>query len=242
MRNEYEIRGDMTVIFLSKRDGTRYETIIDTVDLPRAKEFTGKWHAYWSKESQCYYVCGNIRVNGKKTIQSFHRWIMKAPKGIEVDHIHHNGLDNRRSVNLRYVDGSQNKQNRRGAQRNSKTGIRGVSLHNPTGKWIVQVCVNGKHYFCGLFENIKDAENKAIEARKKLMPYSKENMPKRVDWIAVKVPEYKKSKSKSGIKGIYYHLGKWRVRPKINGKMVEVGVFEELEDAKKALNKIMEAN
>lgn len=241
MNNEYEIRGDVTAIFLNKRDGTRYETIIDTSDLPRAKEFDGKWYAYWSKDSQCYYVCGNLTINGKKTIQSFHRWITRAPRGTEIDHINHVGLDNRWSSNLRFVSGSQNKQNRRGAQRNSKTGIRGVSFHNPTGKWRVQVCVNGKRYYCGLFEDLKDAESKAIEKRIKLMPYSGENLPEETNNIPIKTPLYKKAKSKSGVKGIYYHLGKWRVRPRIDGRMVEVGVFEKIEDAEKALNKIMEA-
>ena len=31
MRNEYEIRGDVTAVFLKRKDGTRLEMVIDTV-------------------------------------------------------------------------------------------------------------------------------------------------------------------------------------------------------------------
>jgi hypothetical protein len=243
MTNEYEIRGDVTVIFLHVSGEITCETAINTVDLHRANEFNGEWYAKWSEDSQCYYVYGSTEINGKRTMISLHRWLMNAPKNIEVDHVNNNGLDNCRSYNLRFASGSENKQNRRGAQKNSKTGIRGVSLHKPTGKWIVQVAVNGKHYYCGLYEDLKHAENKAIETRKLLMPYSKENLEQHIPQIQINIPKHQKHKSKSGIKGVYYHIGKWRVRPRINGKMVEVGVFESLEDAQKALeNKLVEAN
>lgn len=48
MKNEFEIRGDVTVIFLKRRDGTVLETVIDTSDLTRAREFhNGKIPKGW---------------------------------------------------------------------------------------------------------------------------------------------------------------------------------------------------
>lgn len=41
MKNDFEIRGDVTAIFLRRKDGNPMETIISTSDLPKAQEFQG---------------------------------------------------------------------------------------------------------------------------------------------------------------------------------------------------------
>ena len=50
-------------------------------------------------------------------------------------------------------------------------------------------------------------------------------------------------KPNSGVQGITWNTikGKWLVRKYINGKQKHIGLFEELEDAKKALKNIEEA-
>ena len=53
-----------------------------------------------------------------------HKFIMNAPKGMCVDHINHDGLDNRRE-NLRICTYSQNSQNKR-RRVDSKSGYKGV--------------------------------------------------------------------------------------------------------------------
>ncbi len=62
-----------------------------------------------------------------------HRLIMDAPKGKYVDHRNHDTLDNRRA-NLRITTSSGNMMNRRGANVNSETGIRGVYVHRVYNK------------------------------------------------------------------------------------------------------------
>lgn len=81
--------------------------IIDDEDYEKVKPH--KWRANYCKGISNYYVqnCGW----GVPTIM-MHRLIMNAPKGLVVDHINHNTLDNRKS-NLRVCTQSENLRNRR---------------------------------------------------------------------------------------------------------------------------------
>jgi len=239
MKNDYEIRGDVTVIFLDRKDGSRLECLIDTVDLERVQEFEGKWYGSWNAAIQNYYVYGNTLCErtGRNTGILLHRWVTNAPDKIQVDHINNNTLDNKRSSNLRFATDGENKQNRKGAQSNNfSSGIRGVSLHKSTGKWLVQLCVKGKRYYGGLYDDLAVAEQEAISARAKIMPYSKDSPATCVINSDIEILKpLKKQVASSGVKGIYAHCGKWRVRPRINGEMVEIGVFKSLEIAKEKL-------
>lgn len=100
--------------------------------------------------------------NGKEFRQELrmHRLIMGAPMGVEVDHINHDKLDNRRS-NLRLCDRKQNKANTRIVSTNT-SGYKGVSLHR--GKWQASIRIDGKLLYLGAYNNIVDA---AIQYNKK---------------------------------------------------------------------------
>jgi hypothetical protein len=98
---------------------------------------------------------------------------MDAPADLEVDHINHNSLDNRR-CNLRLASTSANQQNRRGPTDKSKTGIRGVWWHKKIRKWVATVKLNGKQHRVGQYDNLVDAERAVTEARAVHMPYSPE--------------------------------------------------------------------
>ena len=52
---------------------------------------------------------------------------------MHIDHINHNGLDNRKE-NLRICTNRQNSRNRKASKRNT-SGIKGVSRHKLSNKW-----------------------------------------------------------------------------------------------------------
>jgi hypothetical protein len=169
MKNNYEICGDVTIIFI-KGKGKVHETIIDTFDLPIADSFTGTWFASQNSDTLQFYVYGADYKSGKSTIQ-LHRCLFDNPKGKVIDHKNHNTLDNRRS-NLRECINSENLQNRKGATSVSKSGVLGVTLHR--GKWRAVVTLNGKPKHIGYYKNIADAEVAVKQARKERLPFSKE--------------------------------------------------------------------
>lgn len=178
LKNDYEIRGDVTAIFLKRRDGSVLETIIDTVDLSIAQEFPNSWYAHWDTNTQAFYVYGNMpKINGKRLTARLHRWIMDAPNGFDIDHVNHETLFNRRS-NLRIVSRAENMQNRKGARRDNKSGIRGVTWNKTGKKWEAKIQIKGRQYYLGLFDYKHEAERIVAEYRAKHMPYSQEAMMK----------------------------------------------------------------
>lgn len=81
-----------------------------------------------------------------------HRLLTNAPKGMDVDHINHNKLDNRRS-NLRLATRSENLRNRHKIA-NKTSQFKGVSFCNNRMKWQVVISIpNGQCKFLGYFED-----------------------------------------------------------------------------------------
>lgn len=95
------------------------------------------------------------RINGKQSIIYMHRAILGAPKGVEIDHINHNKIDNRRK-NLRLCTRSQNMMNMRKGKM-SKDGYKGVYIYRPNGKWVARITINGKYTHIGYFYTAKEA-------------------------------------------------------------------------------------
>lgn len=88
-----------------------------------------------------------------------------------MDHINHNTLDNRK-CNLLVVSNGENMQNRRGAAKNSKSGVRGVYWDKKNKRWRAQIGLNGKVIRVGDFVRIEDAKYTVESARRKYMPFS----------------------------------------------------------------------
>ena len=92
-----------------------------------------------------------VRLSPSK--RYLHRMIMDAPKGMVVDHINRNTLDNRKK-NLRVCTIQENLQNQK--RENNKTGYTGVAVF-PKGRFSAQITVNYKKIHLGLFNNVEDA-------------------------------------------------------------------------------------
>jgi hypothetical protein len=176
VKNDFEIRGDITAIFINSPKYGLIETIISTNDLERAQEFGGTWRVSLNNCTQTFYVLGhNARGhNGKQSTVNLHRWILglNDPKKY-VDHVNRNTLDNTRT-NLNVVTPAENQQNKRMLKNNS-SGHTGVSWHKLRGKWCARIVVNDRGLHLGLFDDIndaiaarKDAENKYYEYKRRL--------------------------------------------------------------------------
>lgn len=84
------------------------------------------------------------------------------PEGAEVDHICFNRACIEPS-HLRLSDRATNTQYRRGAQPNSKSGIRNV--HEKNGKWFVRLKVKQKNRIWGPFDSVDEAKAEAKRRR-----------------------------------------------------------------------------
>lgn len=113
---------------------------------------------------------GRIGFRGK--IVYAHRFAFALAHGecmnnLEIDHKCHN----RRCVNpahLQPVTHQQNCENK-GADKRSKSGIRGVGWNHKANKWQVRAMVNGKQHYGGYYSDVHEAEKSAIALRNKLM-------------------------------------------------------------------------
>jgi hypothetical protein len=119
------------------------EAIVDDEDFEYLSKF--KW-CYCGGERQNYAIRGI-----SNTTIRMHTEIMKPPKGLVIDHINGNGLDNRK-INLRICTISINLQNSK-KHKNNASGFRGVIWNKRAKKWQVSLC--GEHL--GTCENIKEA-------------------------------------------------------------------------------------
>ena len=166
MKNNYEIQGNDTLIFMDYH-GLKIITIIDTEDLSIAKSFEGKWYPYYNKKTKSYYTYGC----SKCSLVQLHRLVMGNPVGLIIDHVNHDTLLNKKH-NLRRVTNAENMQNLVRAYSNSKSGILGVTWNKQRNKWECQIVIAGKHLYRALFNELEDAKCAMESARKDLLPYS----------------------------------------------------------------------
>ena len=112
--------------------------LVDDDDFERLNQ--RKWHVMKWGNTWCAGRQSLKREGKKKTIY-MHREILGLGSGrdIQVDHINHNGLDNRR-CNLRPCTCQQNQWNYTKAS-NKSSRYKGVSLHK-SGGWTSYIMVN----------------------------------------------------------------------------------------------------
>lgn len=171
--NEYKIDGDVTTIFIKRKNKDIIEIKIDTEDLPILQSFNRPIQVMWNNSTKTYYARFYIYdgvENGKtkyKTIY-IHRLLMNANKEDCVDHIDLNSLNNRKS-NLRKTKDNLNLKHRLDANSNNKSGYRSVHWIEARQKYYVQLTINGVNTKLAEFEpyELKDAVKFANEMREK---------------------------------------------------------------------------
>lgn len=102
----------------------------------------------------------------------FERHVGPIPEGAVIDHICHN----RGCVNpshLQAVSSKQNNENRRGATKSSKTGVRGVYYSRRDRKFIGQVTELGRKYHAGSFDSLADAADATSRLRARIFTNSR---------------------------------------------------------------------
>lgn len=128
---------------------------IDVDDIPLISQYK------WSFHHSGYSIA---RINGHKV--QMHRLIINAKDGDVVDHINHNGLDNRK-YNLRICTTAQNEWNARKSPRNT-SGVKGVNYDKSRNKWRARISYNGKRIELGFFETKEEAEQARFKAEDEL--------------------------------------------------------------------------
>lgn len=118
--------------------------LVDDEDYDRVMEHS--WCA--SKTEKTWYA--QATINSRHV--SMHRFILSAIRGQYVDHVNHDGLDNRRS-NIRVCCQSRNAGNAVLHCKN-KTGLKGVFFHpeRKKNKWTARICQQYKQKALGAFD------------------------------------------------------------------------------------------
>lgn len=147
--------------------------LIDDVDYPKIKAFKWSFQKGYAKAS---FEGGSVAM---------HRLIMDAKKGQIVDHKNGNGLDNRRSTNLRFVTAAGNCHNCTGWHKRlahhsvTHPVFKGVWRSTRGYTWETKICVNGKQLYIGVFKNaFLAAEAYDFHARILHGKFARVNFPK----------------------------------------------------------------
>jgi hypothetical protein len=130
-----------------------YETLVDDEDFEELVQH--KWFVLSMSSGPRASRKGRGRDGKKSKTILMHRQIMCAPSGMEVDHINHDSLDNRR-VNLRVCTHAQNGANQR-KQSGTSSRFKGVTWDKSRQKWLAQIMVNRCHINLGRFVLEEDA-------------------------------------------------------------------------------------
>ena len=118
-------------------------------------EFLDKmtWTVFRARNT--FYAAGIIRKryrkDGDPARVKMHRWIMKCPDGMQVDHKDGNGLNNQKD-NLRIATHAQNSKNKR-VIRQTPSGFKGVAYNAKKGLYCARIGVDGKLIHGGWTKN-----------------------------------------------------------------------------------------
>lgn len=153
--NEIIIKDDYAIIVInSKKFGVK-NVLIDIDDIEKVKKYT--WCFTHSRDNNLYAMT----KDKSKTIK-LHRYLKECPKGLDIDHINHDTLDNRKT-NLRICTRAVNNQNL-GIKTDTYTGFKYITHQkyydknhkNDYETYMVQIKRNGIK-FCKRSVNLATA-------------------------------------------------------------------------------------
>ena len=136
--------------------------IVDPEDFERLNKH--KWYA--ARDTRTFYAHRKKRVGKKYVSIGMHRQILDPPNHLVVDHINHNGLDNRKA-NLRLATSAQNSYNRRQVRKSKSSKYTGVSWKERTKKWAAIICYKRENIIVGYFKDEIQAAKAYDKAAKK---------------------------------------------------------------------------
>lgn len=167
-RNTYQLFDKYGICYMSNNQ----QFYFDIEDLPLIQNY------YWSISTTGYAVSyyftrdeDNKRIHHMRL---FHRMIMNALDGMDVDHINRNRLDNRK-MNLRLCLSQQNDYNNSLSKSNT-SGVTGVSYNKQRKLWRAYISYQGKRIELGWYSNKLDAVLARLKAEKE---YYKEFAPQK---------------------------------------------------------------
>jgi len=160
--------------------------LVDPDDYKKLSKYN--WYAIRSPRG--FYAARSVYANKHRAGQTIrmHRIILNPPEGKFIDHINHNGLDNRKS-NLRLCTIQQNVWNMRKQRGNCTSQYKGVTRRKDIGKWQARIICNGRVMFIGYFDDEKAAAM-AYDAKAKELfgEFAAPNLPCSKGWLPSVVP------------------------------------------------------
>lgn len=146
-KNDFVICNDHAeIILLNKQCEEVGRALIDLDDVEKCKQY--KWHTKAGQNT--LYVIATISETSKIFL---HRLVLGYCGNMDIDHINHKGLDNRKK-NLKICSHSENLTN----QHNYNNGVRKVL----SGRYRATIVQNNKSLYIGTY----NSEEEAIKYRK----------------------------------------------------------------------------
>jgi hypothetical protein len=176
MKNKYEINGDVTSIYINRRNEEPLMVLIDTEDLEKVNANPYTWYGEYNNHTKGYYIRSYHRtVNGKREKMLLHRVILEASDEMVVDHINHNTLDNRKQ-NLRICTCFVNIHNPKGLRSTNTSGASSVFWHHKSKSWKVKKVIRGRQIYLGTYKEKNEAENVANIAEEIIKALANKNL------------------------------------------------------------------
>lgn len=147
-----------------------YEALIDECDVKHVQEY--KWFANnvvsASRGLKSRYIYPSSRAGMSSGYVYLHRFIMSPGKGLTVDHINGNTMDNRRA-NLRICTYRENSCNHEVHRSGKKVGANRTRF----GTYVAQIRIDGAIKYIGSYPTEHEAHQAYLEAYNDLITKEK---------------------------------------------------------------------